>query len=77
VVKSTVCYSRGLGFDSQHPHGSLQPSITIVPYDSVPSSGVQTYMQTNTHMYACICVCVCICINKSFEERGRERDLAR
>jgi hypothetical protein len=26
-VKSTVCSSRGPGFNSQHPHGGSQPSV--------------------------------------------------
>ena len=33
VVKSTGCSFRGLGFTSQHPHGSLQLSVTPVPGD--------------------------------------------
>jgi hypothetical protein len=28
AVKSTDCSSRGSGFNSQHPHGSLQLSVT-------------------------------------------------
>lgn len=31
VVKSTGCSCRGLGFDSQHPHDGLQPSVTQLP----------------------------------------------
>jgi hypothetical protein len=34
VIKSTGCSSRGQRFDSQHPHGSLQSSLTPVPGDS-------------------------------------------
>ena len=37
MVKSTSCSSRGLGFNSQHPHGSSQLSVTPVPGDLTPS----------------------------------------
>ena len=38
VVKGT-CYSyKGLGFSSQHPHGGLQPPITLLPGDLTLSS---------------------------------------
>ena len=39
VVKSTDCTSRGLGFDSQHPHGSSPLSTTLVLRDLMSSSG--------------------------------------
>ena len=54
IVKSTGCSSIGPRFDSQHPHGSSQQSVTPVPRDLIPSSGLtdtryahgtQTYMQ--------------------------------
>jgi hypothetical protein len=28
VVKTTACFPRGPGFNSQHPHGSSQLSVT-------------------------------------------------
>ena len=48
----------GQGFDSQHPHGSSQLSVTSAPRDTMPSSClhgkkniiVQTYMQVK-HLY--------------------------
>ena len=36
-VKGTGCSSRGPGFSSQHLHGSSQPSVTLVPRDTLPS----------------------------------------
>jgi hypothetical protein len=33
VVKSTGCSSRGPRFNSQHPYGSSQPSVILVPRD--------------------------------------------
>lgn len=41
MVKSTGYSSRGPKFNSQHPHGSSQLSL-----DLMPSSEVQVYMQT-------------------------------
>ena len=38
VVKSTGCSSRGPGFSSQHPHGSLQLFVTPIS---------DTFTQTN------------------------------
>jgi hypothetical protein len=40
VVKSTGCHSRRHRFDSQHPHGRLQLSVTPVAGDQMPSSGM-------------------------------------
>ncbi|CAO2583729.1 17-beta-hydroxysteroid dehydrogenase 13 [Lemmus lemmus] len=37
AVGSSDCSSRGPGFDSQHPHGSSQLSVTPVPRDPTPS----------------------------------------
>lgn len=37
VLKSSGCSSRPR-FNSQHPHGSLQQSITAFPGDLMPSS---------------------------------------
>ena len=45
--KSTECFSREPRFSSQHPHGSLQLSVTPVPDDQTPSPdhcGYQAYM---------------------------------
>ena len=36
-VKSTGCFSRGPGFNSQDPHGSSQPSVIPVPEDPTHS----------------------------------------
>ena len=38
-VKGTCCSFRGSRFVSQHPHGSLQLSVSPVPGDPTPSSG--------------------------------------
>jgi hypothetical protein len=32
AANGTDCSSRGLEFNSQHPHGSSQLSVTTVPY---------------------------------------------
>jgi hypothetical protein len=54
VVKSTPYSSRGLGFNSQHPHGGSQLSVTPVPGDLCPllvstgtryASGGETYLE--------------------------------
>ena len=37
AAKSTGCSSRRPGFNSQHPHGSSQLSVTQVPLDSTPT----------------------------------------
>lgn len=39
MVKDTICFYRGPGFDFQYLHGSLQPSITPVSRDLMASSG--------------------------------------
>jgi hypothetical protein len=31
VIKSTGCFCKGPRFDSQLPHGSSQPSVTVTP----------------------------------------------
>jgi hypothetical protein len=41
AVKSTDCSSRGPRFNSQHPHGSLQPSI-------IGSDALFWYLKTAT-----------------------------
>ena len=44
AVKSTYCSSRGPGFNSQHPHGSSQLSVT-----PVSDTLTQTHMQAHKH----------------------------
>lgn len=54
AVKSTGCFSRGPGFNSQCPHGSSQQSIASVPGDPMPSSGLYglyTYMKAKCPLY--------------------------
>jgi hypothetical protein len=41
MVKSTGCSSSELGFNSQHPPGGPQVSITPVPGNLKPSSGLR------------------------------------
>ena len=41
VVESTCRSSGGMGFDSQHLHSHKNPSVTPVPGDPMPSSGLQ------------------------------------
>jgi hypothetical protein len=48
-VKSTGCFSRGPGFNSQHPHGSSKLSITSVPGDLTPSHRYPCKQNTNAH----------------------------
>jgi hypothetical protein len=50
VGNSIGSSSRGPEFNSQHPHGSSQLSVTVVLWDSMPPSAVQAYMQTK-HPY--------------------------
>ena len=41
-------------FNSQHPHGALQPSVTQVPRDLMPSfclGVVHIFMQAKTYMF--------------------------
>jgi hypothetical protein len=40
VVKRTDCSCRGPRLGSQHPHGSPQLSLTPVPGDMMPSTGL-------------------------------------
>jgi hypothetical protein len=44
-VKSIGCSSRGAEFDSQHPHGSLSPSVTQVPGDITHPSVLHRYRE--------------------------------
>lgn len=41
MVKSTVCSSGGPRFNVQYPYGSSQLSVTLVPGESEPPSGLQ------------------------------------
>ena len=54
MVKGTGCSSRESRFNPQHPHGSSQPSVILVPGDPMHllaslgarhAHGTQTYMQ--------------------------------
>ena len=65
AVRDTGCSSRRLEFNSQHPHGGSHPSVTLVPWDLMPSSGVPMHRE-NTHIY------IKCKRNKSFKKR-RER----
>ncbi|KAL6030279.1 hypothetical protein STEG23_009294 [Scotinomys teguina] len=47
-VKSTGCSSRGPGFNSQHPHGSSQPSITVVSAGTAHTKCIDTYTKMFT-----------------------------
>jgi hypothetical protein len=38
------CSFGGSGLNSHHPHDSSQLSVTLVLWELMPSSGVQTYM---------------------------------
>lgn len=40
MVDGTWCSCRGPWFDSQHPDGASQPTVTAVLVDLVPSSGL-------------------------------------
>jgi hypothetical protein len=58
MVETSSYTSRGLGFDSQSPHGNLQPCITPVPGDLMLSSGfhghcihIHTHTHTHTHTH--------------------------
>jgi hypothetical protein len=50
AVKSTACSSKGTWFDSQHPHGSSQLSVTPTPGHSntlfmpLQAADILTYM---------------------------------
>ena len=49
VVMSTGCSSKGPRFNSQHPHGSSQLSVTPVPGDLTPSHRHTSGQNTNVH----------------------------
>lgn len=42
-LQSAGFFSRGPGFNFQHPHSSSQLTVTLAPWDSTPSSGVSEY----------------------------------
>jgi hypothetical protein len=48
-VKSPGCSSKGPRFNSQHPHGSLQISVTPVPGDLTPSHTCASSQNTSIH----------------------------
>jgi hypothetical protein len=45
--KNTDDFSRGPGFNSQHPHGGSQLSVTPVPEDPIPSHRYTCRQHTN------------------------------
>jgi len=49
VVRNTVCSSRGPEFNSQHPHGSSQPSVTPLPGDPTPLHRYTCRQNTTAH----------------------------
>ena len=49
-LRALAVLYRGPEFNSQHPHSGSSPSITVVSWGLMPSSGVQMYMQTK-HSY--------------------------
>jgi hypothetical protein len=52
-VKSFGCSFRAPAFESQHPHGSLQLSVTSVPGGPVPISGLFEHFSQLVHRYTC------------------------
>lgn len=42
---NTCCSYRGAGFDSQHPHGGPEASVTLVTRDSVFFSGICRHLE--------------------------------
>jgi hypothetical protein len=53
-VKGTFYSSGRLGFDSQLPHSSSQPTVTLVSRGPVPFSGIPVYRTRDTqvkHLY--------------------------
>jgi hypothetical protein len=50
-LKNIGCSSRGLRFDSQHPHGGSQPSITLVSDDLVSSFGLCEKYKNMVHRH--------------------------
>ena len=55
AVNNSYCSCKEPRFESQHPHGSSQPSVTQVP-------GNMTSCVHTVHINLCVCVCVCMCV---------------
>ena len=53
TVKNTDCFSRGPGFNSQHPHGNPQLSVTPVPAYLTTLSGLHEYCIHVVHRHTC------------------------
>ena len=52
MVKCTYCSCKGLGFNSQHPHGGSQLSVTLVPVG--PSCGLKEHCtHVMQYKYSC------------------------
>ena len=51
LVKSSCCSYRGPRFSSQHSHDSSQPSVTLVPGDQIPSSGLHGHYMHVVDIY--------------------------
>jgi hypothetical protein len=51
MAKNTGCSYRGPKFESQHPHSSLQPSVTPVPGDPTFSSDFHWHQAHMWHTY--------------------------
>ena len=52
VVKSTGCFSRGPGYNSQHLHDGSPPHATPAPENLMPSSGLCTSGSMYADIYA-------------------------
>lgn len=50
MVKRTSCSSIGPGFDSQHSHGSSQPSITPIPGNPMTCSGLYRHQTSKQYI---------------------------
>lgn len=53
VVKSSCCFWRGPGFNSQHPHGGSQPSLTTLTGVFMGSSHPWGHQTHTVCIYAC------------------------
>jgi hypothetical protein len=49
LFSAVDCSSKGSGFNSQHPHGSSQLSITPVPRDPIPFHRHACRQNTNAY----------------------------
>jgi hypothetical protein len=52
-LTALVAFSRRSRFDSLHPYGSSQPSVTSTPGDPVTSSGLHRHFMYVAHRYIC------------------------